>query len=71
MHTEPLRDFRKIAETIETPFPHIHQAGQWTFSPAGLPVSILTGKLAADGVIKMLEKQSRKGQLSGSPGEKQ
>lgn len=62
--------FRKIAETIETPFPHIHQAGQWTFSPAGLPVSILTGKLAADGVIKMLEKQSRKGQLSGSPGEK-
>jgi phytoene dehydrogenase-like protein len=53
--------FRKIAKTIETPLPHIYQAGQWTFSPAGLPVSILTGKLAADGVIKRLVKQGRVG----------
>ncbi|WP_373483245.1 phytoene desaturase family protein [Acetobacterium sp.] len=51
--------FRKIAKTIETPLPHIYQAGQWTFSPSGLPVSILTGKLAADGVIKRLVKQGR------------
>lgn len=49
--------FRKIAKTIETPLPDIYQAGQWTFSPSGLPVSILTGKLAADGVIKELAKQ--------------
>ena len=60
--------FRKIAKTIETPLPHIHQAGQWTFSPSGLPVSILTGKLAADGVIKMLAKQNKKGHRRESPG---
>ncbi|MBI4857404.1 MAG: NAD(P)/FAD-dependent oxidoreductase [Acetobacterium woodii] len=60
--------FRKIAKTIETPLPHIHQAGQWTFSPSGLPVSILTGKLAADEVIKMLAKQRKKAQLRECPG---
>lgn len=63
--------FRKIAKTIETPLPHIHQAGQWTFSPSGLPVSILTGKLAADRVMKVFEKQGRKGPFKGSPGESQ
>lgn len=35
-----------------TPIPTIFQAGQWAFSPAGVPMSILTGKLAADRVIK-------------------
>lgn len=53
--------FRKIAKSIETPLPHVHQAGQWTFSPSGMPVSILTGKLAADGVIKQLAKQGHGG----------
>lgn len=60
--------FRKIAKTVEMPIPHIHQAGQWTFSPSGLPVSILTGKLAADGVIKILAKQEKKAQLNEIPG---
>ncbi|MDD3305498.1 MAG: NAD(P)/FAD-dependent oxidoreductase [Acetobacterium sp.] len=60
--------FRKIAKTIETPLPHIYQAGQWTFSPSGLPVSILTGKLAADRVIRRLEKQGRKGQPRDTQG---
>lgn len=44
-----------IAKSIQTPLPRIYQAGQWTYSPAGLPVSILTGKLAADRVIKDLK----------------
>jgi phytoene dehydrogenase-like protein len=35
-----------------TPIPNIYQAGQWAFSPAGVPISILTGKLAADRIIK-------------------
>jgi len=46
----------KILNAIKTPIPGIVQAGQWTFSPSGLPVSILTGKLAADRVIKELAK---------------
>jgi phytoene dehydrogenase-like protein len=46
----------KIFNAIRTPIPGILQAGQWTYSPAGLPISILTGKLAADQVIKELKK---------------
>jgi phytoene dehydrogenase-like protein len=42
----------RIASSVLTPMPNVYQAGQWTFSPSGLPVSIITGKLAADRVIK-------------------
>jgi all-trans-retinol 13,14-reductase len=38
--------------SVSTPFPSLYQAGQWAYSPAGVPMSILTGKLAADRVIK-------------------
>jgi phytoene dehydrogenase-like protein len=39
-----------------TPIPSIYQAGQWAFSPAGVPMSILTGKLATDKVLKKFKK---------------
>jgi phytoene dehydrogenase-like protein len=42
----------KIMNSISTPVPGVYQAGQWTYSPAGLPISIITGKLAADRIIK-------------------
>ena len=44
----------RIASSVLTPVPDTYQAGAWTFSPAGLPISILTGKLAADRVHKDL-----------------
>ena len=47
--------FRKIRRSVKTPIPDVVQCGQWTFSPSGLPVSVLTGKLAADDVIKSLK----------------
>ncbi len=47
--------FRKIAGSIKTPIIDTFQCGQWSFSPAGMPVSILTGKLAADAVCKALK----------------
>ena len=37
---------------VITPLPSVYQAGQWVYSPAGVPMSILTGKLAADRVLK-------------------
>ena len=37
--------------SVLTPLPSIFQAGQWAYSPAGVPMSILTGKLAANKVI--------------------
>lgn len=35
-----------------TPIPNIYQAGQWAFSPAGVPMCILTGKLAVEKICK-------------------
>jgi len=43
--------------SVLTPLPSIYQAGQWTYSPAGVPMSILTGKLAADQVLKNRKKR--------------
>jgi phytoene dehydrogenase-like protein len=48
----------RIMNAITTPVPHVFQAGQWTYSPAGLPISIITGKLAADRVIKEIRKRN-------------
>ena len=45
----------KITKSILTPIPDIYQAGQWSFSPAGVPISIITGKLASDKVKKALK----------------
>ena len=42
--------------SVRTPIPSIYQAGQWAYSPAGVPMSVLTGKLAADGVLKRMKK---------------
>lgn len=44
----------KIFSATETVIPGVYQAGQWTYSPSGLPISILTGKLAADQALKAL-----------------
>ncbi len=44
----------KIANSVNTPLPDVLQAGQWTYSPSGLPISLITGKLAADKVHKRL-----------------
>ena len=42
----------RIANSIKTPLPNVYQAGQWTFSPSGFPISLITGKLAADKIIQ-------------------
>ena len=49
----------RIANAANTSLPNLHQAGQWTYSPAGFPVALITGKLAADKAIKTLKKRSR------------
>ena len=46
----------KVTQSVLTKIPDIYQAGQWAYSPAGLPISIRTGKLAADQVIKQRKK---------------
>ena len=46
----------KIMNAVKTPIPGVYQAGQWTYSPSGLPVSLITGKIAADQAIRDLKK---------------
>jgi phytoene dehydrogenase-like protein len=47
-----VHSFRDVAKSVKTPFPDIFKAGQWSYSPAGVPIAILTGKLAADKITK-------------------
>jgi phytoene dehydrogenase-like protein len=47
----------RIMNAVRTPVPDVWQAGQWTYSPSGLPISILTGKIAADQVSRKLGKR--------------
>jgi len=49
----------KIANSVKTPLPNVTQAGQWTYSPSGLPVSFITGKVAADSIHKRLKRAKR------------
>lgn len=47
----------RIANSVNTPLPNVLQAGQWTFSPSGFPISLISGKLAADKINKRLGKK--------------
>lgn len=49
--------FLSVSKSVLTPINSIKVAGQFTFNPAGVPVSILTGKLAADAIIKQHKKK--------------
>lgn len=51
--------FLRVSKSVKTPFRDIKQAGQFTFNPAGVPVAILTGKLAADAIEKDFKKVKR------------
>ncbi len=50
-----VNDLKKVSRSVLTPIPNVLQAGQWSYSPSGFPISILTGKLAANRVIKELK----------------
>jgi phytoene dehydrogenase-like protein len=45
----------RISNSVRTPLEGVTQAGQWTYSPSGFPVSLITGKLAADRIEKFLK----------------
>lgn len=46
-----INSFSKMPKAIMTPIPNVLQAGQWAYSPAGIPTVILTGHMAAQHVI--------------------
>jgi hypothetical protein len=48
----PRGDFLQMRHSVLTPVPRLLIAGHWSFSPGGSPVAVLTGKLAAEHVLK-------------------
>jgi len=48
-----IQDLKKIPKSVQTKIPDIYQAGQWAYSPAGIPTAVLTGWYAADAVKKL------------------
>lgn len=52
--------FAQISKAVLTTIPDVLQCGMWTFSPAGLPVSLITGKLAADEAARRIKKRKRR-----------
>ncbi len=48
-------NLNKVSKSVVSDYKDILTAGQWTLSPSGFPVSILTGKIASDQVRKRLK----------------
>jgi phytoene dehydrogenase-like protein len=47
-----VHELRKIPNSVKTPIPKVYQAGQWAYSPAGIPTAIITGWNAAKNAMK-------------------
>jgi phytoene dehydrogenase-like protein len=41
-----------IPKSVLTPIPEVYQAGQWAYSPAGVPIAMLTGWYATQKILK-------------------
>jgi len=50
--TLPRGQFYQMRSSVLTPISHLLTAGHWAFSPGGSPVAVLTGKLAAETILK-------------------
>ncbi|MBE0408828.1 MAG: NAD(P)/FAD-dependent oxidoreductase [Anaerolineales bacterium] len=51
---------KDIPKSVFTPVPNIYQAGQWAYSPAGVPIAMLTGWYAAQKIIKQSKKRAKR-----------
>jgi phytoene dehydrogenase-like protein len=47
---------KDIPKSVLTPLAHLYQAGQWAYSPAGVPIAMLTGWYATQKIIKQARK---------------
>lgn len=48
---------KDIPKSVLTPIPGVLQAGQWAYSPSGVPIAMLTGWYAAQRIIKQSKRQ--------------
>ena len=52
-----INSLKDIPKSVLTPIPKVYQAGQWVYSPAGVPIAMLTGWYAAQKIIKQAKKK--------------
>lgn len=53
-----INSLKDIPKSVLTPVPNVYQAGQWVYSPAGVPIAMLTGWYASQNIIKQAKKKS-------------
>ena len=47
-----INKLQDIPKSVLTPIPNVYQAGQWSYSPAGVPIAMLTGWYATQKILK-------------------
>lgn len=52
-----INTLKDIPKSVQTAIPNIYQAGQWAYSPAGVPIAMLTGWYASQEIIKLSKKK--------------
>jgi phytoene dehydrogenase-like protein len=52
-----INTLKDIPKSVLTPIPNVYQAGQWAYSPAGVPIAMLTGWYATQNIIKQSKKK--------------
>ena len=52
-----VQKIQQSTRAVYTAIAQVYQAGQWSYSPAGVPIAILTGKLASNAMHKALRWQ--------------
>jgi phytoene dehydrogenase-like protein len=51
---------KDIPKSVFTPIPNVYQVGQWAYSPAGVPIAMLTGWYATQKIMKQNKKRSKR-----------
>jgi hypothetical protein len=52
-----VNQLKDIPKSVLTPVRNIYQAGQWAYSPAGVPIAMLTGWYASQVIMKQSKKK--------------
>jgi phytoene dehydrogenase-like protein len=55
-----INKLKDIPKSVLTPLPYVYQVGQWAYSPAGVPIAMLTGWYAAQKIMKQSKKRSKR-----------
>lgn len=53
-----INTLKDIPKSVLTPIPNVYQAGQWAYSPAGVPIAMLTGWYATRSILKRDKKNT-------------